>query len=151
MSPAGPLNQDLQVSGSSLWKFKELPRCCEMNCCCCLVTKLCPTLLLPHGLQPASLLCSWDFPGKNTGVSCHFLLQELFLTWGSNPLLLHWQAGFFLPLSHQGALMEWITSPQRSMCWNLHLLPSVIVYRDGASGWEWGLDEGMRVRPSWWD
>ena len=27
----------------------------------------------PHGLQPARLLCSWDFPGKNTGVGCHFL------------------------------------------------------------------------------
>ena len=22
------------------------------------------------------LLCSWDFPGKNTGVGCHFLLQR---------------------------------------------------------------------------
>ena len=21
------------------------------------------------------LLCPWDFPGKNTGVGCHFLLQ----------------------------------------------------------------------------
>ena len=21
------------------------------------------------------LLCSWDFPGENTGVGCHFLLQ----------------------------------------------------------------------------
>ena len=26
----------------------------------------------PH---PATLLCPWDFPGKNTGVGCHFLLQ----------------------------------------------------------------------------
>ena len=26
-----------------------------------------------HGLEPARLLCSWDSPGKNTGVSCHFL------------------------------------------------------------------------------
>ena len=24
------------------------------------------------------LLCPWSFPGKNTGVSCHFLLQEIF-------------------------------------------------------------------------
>jgi len=24
--------------------------------------------------QPARLLCPWDFPGKNTGVDCHFLL-----------------------------------------------------------------------------
>ena len=24
--------------------------------------------LRPHGLQPATLLCPWDFPGKNTRV-----------------------------------------------------------------------------------
>ena len=28
----------------------------------------------PHGLQPTRLLRPWDFPGKNTGVGCHFLL-----------------------------------------------------------------------------
>ena len=33
--------------------------------------------LPPHGLQPTRLLCPWDFPGKNTGVGCHFLLQGL--------------------------------------------------------------------------
>ena len=27
-----------------------------------------------HGLQPARLLCPWNFPGKNTGMGCHFLL-----------------------------------------------------------------------------
>ena len=26
----------------------------------------------PHGLQSARLLCPWNFPGKNTGVVCHF-------------------------------------------------------------------------------
>ena len=30
----------------------------------------------PHGLQPTRLLRPWDSPGKNTGVGCHFLLQE---------------------------------------------------------------------------
>ena len=30
----------------------------------------------------------WDSPGKNTGVGCHALLQEIFLTQGSNPSLL---------------------------------------------------------------
>ena len=47
------------------------------------------------------LLCLWDSPGKNTGVGCHFLLQGIFLTQGSNPhllRLLHWQAGS-LPLA----------------------------------------------------
>ena len=31
----------------------------------------------------------WDSPGKNTGVGCHFLLQGIFPTQGSNPGLLH--------------------------------------------------------------
>ena len=28
--------------------------------------------LPPSVLQPARLLCPWDFSGKNTGVRCHF-------------------------------------------------------------------------------
>ena len=47
--------------------------------------------LQPHGLLPARFLCPQDFPGKNTGVRCHFLLQRIFLIQGSNPCLLHWQ------------------------------------------------------------
>ena len=31
----------------------------------------------------------WNSPGKNTGLSCHFLLQGIFPTQGSNPGLLH--------------------------------------------------------------
>ena len=37
-----------------------------------------------------------DSPGKNTGVASHFLLQDIFLTQGSNLCLLcllHWQVG----------------------------------------------------------
>ena len=41
--------------------------------------------LWPHGLGPARVLGPWDSPGKNTGVSCHFLLQGIALTQGSNP------------------------------------------------------------------
>ena len=26
------------------------------------------------------VLCPWDFPGKNSGVGCHFLLQRIFQT-----------------------------------------------------------------------
>ena len=43
-------------------------------------------------------------PGKNTGVGCHALLQEIFWTQGSNPrllCLLHWQANS-LPLVPPG-------------------------------------------------
>ena len=51
-------------------------------------------LLRPHGL------CPWDSPGKNTRVGCHFLLQGIFQTQGSNLSLLCWQAES-LQLSHQ--------------------------------------------------
>ena len=35
----------------------------------------CVRLLATHGLQPTRVLRPWDFPGKSTGVGCHFLLQ----------------------------------------------------------------------------
>ena len=54
----------------------------------CSVTSVVSNILQPHGLQPTRLLCPWDFPGKNTGVGCHFLLHGIFPTQGSNPHLL---------------------------------------------------------------
>ena len=55
-------------------------------------------LFVTHGLWLARLLSPWDFPGKNAGVGCHFLLQGIFLTQGLNPHLLRllpWQADSF--------------------------------------------------------
>ena len=43
--------------------------------------------LRPHGWQTARLLCPSDFPGKSTGVGCHFLLQGIFPPQGLNPCL----------------------------------------------------------------
>ena len=51
--------------------------------------------LRPHGLQPTRLLCPWDSLGKNTGVSCLFLLQGIFPTQGSNLALLHCKQIFY--------------------------------------------------------
>ena len=59
------------------------------------------------------LLCPWDFPGKNTGVGCHF--QQIFPTQGSNLCLLCWQVDS-LPLSHLG-------SPRRETIMNRPILP----------------------------
>ena len=50
------------------------------------------------------VLNTQTFVGKNTRVGCHFLLQGIFPTQGSNLYLLHhlhWQADS-IPLSHQG-------------------------------------------------
>ena len=41
--------------------------------------------LQPYELLPTRLLYPWDFPGKNTGVGCHALLQGIFPTQGWNP------------------------------------------------------------------
>ena len=35
-------------------------------------------LFLTHELLLARLLLLWDFPGKNTGLCCHFLLEVIF-------------------------------------------------------------------------
>ena len=62
--------------------------------------------LTPCGLKPTGLLCPCKFPGKDTGVGCHFLLQGIFPNQGLNPCLLwllHWQADS-LPLSHLGSV-----------------------------------------------
>ena len=65
---------------------------------CYLVVKSCPTLLWPP--EPTRLLCPRDFLDKNTGMGCHFLLQEIFPSQELNPCLLFQQADS-LPLSHQ--------------------------------------------------
>ena len=62
--------------------------------CACSVALSQPTLCNPTDCSPP--VSSVHFPGKNTGVGCHFLLQWIFPTQGLNPCLLrllHWQAG----------------------------------------------------------
>ena len=68
-----------------------------------LVAQSSPTLCNP--MDHARILCPWDFPGKNTGVSCHFLLQVVFPTRVLNTHCLHWQADS-LPLAIREALLH---------------------------------------------
>ena len=58
--------------------------------------------LWPHRLQSTRLLSPWNSPGKNTGVGCHSLIQETFLTWGSNSGFLRCRQILY-HLSHQGS------------------------------------------------
>ena len=67
-----------------------------------LVTQSCSTLCNPMDCSPSGS-CPWNCPGKNTGVGCRFLLQQIFLTQGSNPGLLHCRQILY-HLSHQGTL-----------------------------------------------
>ena len=61
---------------------------CVWHVSACSVVSNC---LWPHGLWPTRFLHPLNFPGKNTGGGCHFLLQRIFLTQGSNSCLLRYR------------------------------------------------------------
>ena len=73
--------------------------------CVCVRVPSCVWLFVTLWTVAHRLLCPWDFPGQNTGVSWHFLVQGTFLTHGLNLCLLpfqHWQA-VSLPLHRLGS------------------------------------------------
>ena len=43
--------------------------------CCCCIASVVSNSVRPQRWQPTRLPRPWGSPGKNTGVSCHFLLQ----------------------------------------------------------------------------
>ena len=57
------------------------------------------------------LLHPWDFPGKSTGVDCHFLLQGIFPTQGMN-WVSHIVGRRFLPSEPPGKPFNWDGVPQ---------------------------------------
>ena len=71
--------------------------------------------LQPQGLQHTRFLCPWNSPVKNIGVGCHFLLQGIFLTQGSNPGLLHCRRILY-HLSHQGGPIAQKKKPLSLLC-----------------------------------
>ena len=80
----------------------------------CSASSVMSNSLKPYGLQPTRLLCPWNYPGKNTGVGSHSLLQEIFPTQGSNLDFRHCRQNLY-QLSHQGStpfhcIVEWIRS-----------------------------------------
>ena len=89
-------NSHLEVRFTSTISFEDF------NNLCCVTHSVMSNSLQPHGLQPVRLLCPWNSPSKNTGVGCHFLFQEIFLTQGSNLGLLHCRQILYC-LSYQGS------------------------------------------------
>ena len=74
------------------WKLRLLIWCVCVCVCVC-ARSIMSDSMWPQGLLPTRLLCPWNFPGKNTWVGWHFLLQGIFLTQGLSPpllCLLHW-------------------------------------------------------------
>ena len=61
--------------------------------------------LWPHELYPTRFLHPWDFPGKSTGVGCHFLLHRHVLCGVFNVICLN-ESGFLALffISHQATV-----------------------------------------------
>ena len=97
---------------SFIWLSYKLSCCCV---CACSVAQIVFNDLRPCGLQSTRLLCPWNFPGKNTGVGCHFLLQGIFPTQGLNlrffasPAL----AGGFFTIARPGKPFTLLTTDQK--------------------------------------
>ena len=72
--------------------------------------------VLPYFLGFAQVhvhwISPWDSPGKNTAVHCHFLLQGIFPTQGSNPSLPHCRQ-----------------TPDRDWATRLYLIESVMLFK----------------------
>ena len=91
-------------------------------CVVCVSRSVVSDSLQPHGLQPTSLLCPWDFPGKSTKVGCHFLLQEVFPTQGTNLCLLHCKQILY-HLNHQEALIVRVSELQGLTLFSYYIQP----------------------------
>ena len=94
-----------------------------------------------HGLQPTRLLCPWDFPGRNTGGGCHFLLQNQLYVYIYPPPLLgflptevpteHWTEFPVLCSSHQSSISHVISTAyvcQYQSASSFHPIPSWYPY-----------------------
>ena len=69
------------------------------------VAQSCPTLCGPMDCSPPGSSIHGFLHGKSTGVGCHFLLQGIFPTQGSNPSLPHCRQTLYR-LSHQGSNLK---------------------------------------------
>ena len=80
-----------------IYNFKRPVFLCCVCVCVCVCVLSCSVMfdsLKLHELQLVRLLCPRNFLGKNIGVDCHFLLQGIIPTEGSNLYLLcllHWK------------------------------------------------------------
>ena len=87
--------------------------------------------VMSDSLRPHGLLCPWDFPGKNTGMGCYFLLQGIFPTQGLKPGLPHCRQTLYC-LSHQEpGFNSWV----RKIPWRRKWQPTPVFLPGKSHGW----------------
>ena len=96
---AGAINQKFGININTLLYLKQITKQDLLDssgnydqyfliriicvCVCTLSSLVVSNSCNPMDCSPPGS-CPWDFPGKNTGVGCHFHFQGIFLTQGSN-------------------------------------------------------------------
>ena len=65
--------------------------------------------------QASRLLCPWAFPGKNTREGCHFLLQGIFLTQGSNLCVLPYGQILYFWVPREAQSFVWHTASVKTI------------------------------------
>ena len=77
-----------QLIRNKVWR-----KACVCVCVCVHVFSCVQLFVAPWTINFTRFLCTCSFTDKDTGAVCHFLLQGIFLTQGSNPCLFHlcWQ------------------------------------------------------------
>ena len=96
-------------------------------------------------------LCPWDFPGKNTGAGCHFLLRGIFLTQGSNPHLLRCSLILYRGASREAAGIrprEGQTAPGLGASERERGFPRAVAGVRVAWSWRCGTNSGKELRAS---
>ena len=81
---------------TDLWDYTDaifgINRSCDQGHVTIPVKSLsCVWLFVTPWTVPTTFFCPWDFPCRSTGMGCHFLLQRIFPTQGSNPSLPHFR------------------------------------------------------------
>ena len=118
----------LSSSSSSIWVLCSIPIDLYIPLQYHIVSIIVPTWekwshsvmsnsLRPHVLKPVRLLCSWNSPGKNTGVGIHSLLQGDLPNSGIKLGLLH-RRQILYHLSHQGSPVATSVQFRRSVVSN---------------------------------
>lgn len=95
-----------------------------------------PTLWDPMHCIPPGYLCM-DFPGKNTRVVCHFLLQGIFPMQGLNLsllCLLPWQV-YSLPLAPPGMplIAMFVHAKKNNLFWLVYVFETHFIYMYAAA------------------
>ena len=102
-----------------------------------LVTQSCPTRCDPMDYGSPGSSCPWDSAGKNTGIGCYSLLQRIFPTQESCPVLLHCRQILYCLSYREDYIYIYISGPMVFHMNYYVMLPFHILFSNNTCLWVW--------------